>query len=288
MARHRYIIGIAVLFGWLVIQPAGAATILTHWSFDSDFAATTGVQQNDATANNGDPEIVSGGSAIGAGHLSLDGNDDLAVSPANDYELGNGQFSVSLWFRDAGSDSSDRIIATGGTTNSQAGWAMFLDTDGGQMAGDVGDGSGRTIQKADANGTVDPFDSDWHHLAFTMDATVGSGSEVNIQVFIDGVLETSEELATLDGGAQPPITNALSDLIIGSNGSTNRGMSGDLDDLAVLNGVLSPTEVDAIYNDGNGRSIPSVVPEPSAYAFLGISIVALILGRNLPERSRQL
>lgn len=66
---------IAVAILGLTAGHLQAATIITNWSFDSDFTATTGSSMNDAATGSGVPAISTSGSKLGGGYANFDGDD---------------------------------------------------------------------------------------------------------------------------------------------------------------------------------------------------------------------
>ena len=286
-STRRNAIGTAIAAFALVLTAGqlGAATIITNWSFDSDFTATTGSSPNDAATGSGDPAISSSGSMLGGGHANFDGDDWLEVTQLSDYTLGTGQVSYSLWFRDAGSVTSDRLLATGASANDQEGYALTIADRGGAVSGQTNkfftaltsDGSGRRVQDANANGSVDPFGGSWHLVVATMDNT---GSELVMNVYVDGVLETTTSGVNLDGTVDSSVGNTQSDLAIGArdDAATNkRPIVGDLDDVAIWDGVLTQNDVDYLWNDGSGMSALDVwqIPEPATLALLVLGLTTL-------------
>lgn len=279
--RHSIGTVIAAFVLVLTAGQLGAATITTHWSFDSDFTATSGTDLNDATTVGGDPSVSSTGSKLGGGHGAFDGNDRLDVSQVGDYELGTGQLSYSFWFRDAGSSSSDRVLETGAINNGTEGYAMFTDTSNGMSAA-ASDGSARTILKSDANNTVDLFDNDWHFVAVAMDNS-GSNPTYSVNVWVDGVLETDATIWYSNStGVNGSVGNDSSVLAIGGSALSGGRMTGDIDDLAIYDGLLTQENVARLYNSGDGQTAPHFIPEPTTLALLALGLTA-VLGRR-PRR----
>lgn len=140
------------------------------------------------------------------------------------------------------------------------------------------DGSARRVQDANANGSVDPFDGSWHLVVSTMDNT---GSELVMNVYVDGVLETTTSGDNLEGTVDSFVGNTQSDLTIGARDDTDsnkRPIVGDLDDVAIWDGVLTQSDVDYLWNDGSGRSA-TLIPEPTALALLILGGLTLLKRR---------
>ena len=175
------------------------ATLVSNWTFDSGLADAVG--SKDAGAF-GDATFQAGTSKIGAGAAVFDGSGDyMTAGSRGDFIIGTGTMSVSFWFKvdDADKGMSDRFLGTGAGLNNQDGWAFFMDdTDppGDRIGAAMSDGTGRTVQKGAANGTIDPFDGDWHLAVAVFDATTAT-----VSTYLDSVPETATAVDVLRGGA---------------------------------------------------------------------------------------
>jgi hypothetical protein len=78
-----------------------------------------------------------------------------------------------------------------------------MDTSPDRVAAGVSDGTGRTVQKSNGNGTIDPLDGNWHFAVAVFDAGTAT-----VKTYLDAVLETAIEPEILQGGAVG--VNALS------------------------------------------------------------------------------
>lgn len=100
----------------------------------------------------------------------------------------------------------------------------------------------------------------WHHFTFIHDALVGE------KLFIDGVLVSSNSVT----GNLCSTTNKLYFGCDNFLGSLWRYFNGKLDDIAIYNRALSPTEIQQLYNLGNvnytwstGATTPSITVSPA-------------------------
>ncbi|MEM7012966.1 MAG: LamG domain-containing protein [Verrucomicrobiota bacterium] len=258
---------------WLgSLNLASASLILLHnWDFDSNFNDSVGGKN--ATAF-GDAAIT-GTSKVGSGAVSFDGGDDyLLAGTTSDFVIGTGGMSVSFWFNVADSDKagSDRILGTGAGSNSEDGWVFFQTTSpNDQVSAGMGDGGGRTIQKSNANGTVDPFDGQWHFVVGVFDPSTDTVSN-----YLDGTLESTISTEVLLGGATGAVANTHPLTFGGFPGfPTVFDMQGLLDDVSIWDGLITQTDVNTLYNGGVGIAAtsaatpPTAIPEPSSILFTG-------------------
>jgi Concanavalin A-like lectin/glucanases superfamily len=179
---------------------------------------------------------------IGADALSFNGNGTFrSMSNQSAVQLASnlapvlgGTATLATWIKTTQTGGTDlwNSPAITGVEQASGGndirWG-YLDTAGhiGMGAGDAGVISNSAIN-----------DGQWHHVAFTRDATTGT-----VQIFIDGVLQvtgtTDTGLKTAPFtyiGAQTDLTNALA-----ADGHTF--FNGQLDELRIYNQVLSANEI---------------------------------------------
>ena len=101
---------------------------------------------------------------------------------------------------------------------------------------------------------VAPASGVFHHLAATYQQM--SGSQVQMQLYIDGSLKTS---TTLGGNLANTVNDAP--LKIGTDLPWDNTAAGVIDEVAIYSRVLSPTEIAAIFNSGSyGKCIPNDAP----------------------------
>lgn len=91
------------------------------------------------------------------------------------------------------------------------------------------------------------------NLIITKDGGGGSFDISNFRCYLDGTLQVLNTLNNTLGASSPTDTNTSS-LALASNVSNGSGsrLPGFYDEFAILNASLSQTEVDLIYNGGNG------------------------------------
>ena len=231
----------ATTWAFQTTPPAPPTMLLHNWTFDTDLVDVIGGK--DATAF-GDAHFQTASSKIGAGAASFDGSGDyMTAGTASDFVIGTSVKSVSFWFKGA-YEASDRMLATGATTDSQSGWAVFQNT--AAFAPAMGDGSSSRIIGATPAAT--PYDGQWHLAVFVFDATTDT-----VTGYLDAVPRTP---AT---GAAGPIVNTFP-LYFGTRaGAGSLYMNGLLDDVAIWDGVLTQADVDRLWNNGDGRAaaVPS-------------------------------
>jgi ferric-dicitrate binding protein FerR (iron transport regulator) len=177
----------------------GPATLMSNWTFDSDLADHIG--SKDATAF-GNAGFQTATSKIGAGAAVFDGlGGYMTAGTRKDFAVETGALSVSFWFKvnDEEKGLSKRLLATGAGLENQEGWCFFMDPSapqGDRIGAAMSDGTGRSVQKGNANRTVDPFDGKWHLAVAVFDAATATVSN-----YLDSIQEATTTPDLLNGGA---------------------------------------------------------------------------------------
>ena len=114
-------------------------------------------------------------------------------------------------------------------------------------------------------------DGAWRDLVYIW--TDNAGATDNRKIYVDGVL-----VKNIDIGLAGYVANAAGAPMIGNNPqSPTRYWDGMIDDVGYWSRALSEQEVLAIYNNGAGASIGSlIIPEPGTFALLLAGLVGLL------------
>ena len=221
--------------------------LVALWNFDnSDFQDSIGEFHGEG---NGTDPIEFTASRPGFGQaLLLDGVDqfvEIVGGEPDDLAFEGGSMSLSVWFKIGTFDKNwQALVAKGEGSN----WRTHRR--GGEAgmahAGGIGEGPAGDAVSVD----------EWHHLVAVTDAEL---TDFGTALYIDGELYSSN-------AGQPNLTANSQRVMIGENpDARNRYWSGEIDDVALYNRVLSPEEVVAIFTgdplgappidaDGDGMS----------------------------------
>ncbi len=211
--------------------------LLGWWPAETTAADRTGTNSGTLVGN----------ATYGPGYVAqcfvLDGNGS-AVSLANRPDLQLQALTVDLWVKRGSA-----------TLSSHSGNSGFLFTLGGSGLGlfDGGDLFWRYSGFVyGAAGVI--TDTNWHNVAATATTTGAS-------IYIDGISV---------GGSGAPQSFSFSDAAIGALGaSASNGFYGAIDEVALFNRLLSPAEIQSIYNAGHDGMCwmpapPCIVTQPSS------------------------
>lgn len=167
----------------------------------------------------------------GSDHCAIGFNQDsftIPVTGENSIVQGD-EYSISVWFKMQNTSSGDvEIIFQKGTDASQEGFAIGVST----LNTPVFFTDNFEIIDEDWNNEVgvDWMNTDWHHLAITVDATN------TVKLYRDGILRNEVINSTLDIGS-----TALNEYTLGHN------FLGHVDDLRVYKNTLNATEIQQLF-----------------------------------------
>ncbi len=193
----------------MTVGVANAATLISHFSFDTDFTDQEG--SNDGTAVNGAARTAV--AILGGGALTLDGTDDYV--DFGDITL-SGAFSVSVWIK------PDVLGILGDSSNRD--WIRVETTSSANAVAKIGN----------TTTTLNAFplftDGEWQHVVVTRD---GTG---NLTFYRDKV-------AVASGG---PNANTFTPEYIGRKSSNY--YDGVMDEVRIYSGVLTTSEIEALFS----------------------------------------
>lgn len=270
----------------IVLTSPAHADVVAHWSFDSEnagvFADSTG--NHDATVvTNGEGTITNEAGRFGNGITS---NNIAGAQPANNAYLtfpnltelmgpDAGSYSVSAWVKTTNTTFNNPVLADWG--NSPAGTRRFSYWFSTTNANGASRPRG---QSRAANTPVDPANVDifartipsgnvgddvWHHIVWTWDK-----DNTILRTYVDGVLADTNDVNPTNNNmliGDSPIGT------IGRKADDNRHFVGSLDEIWVVEGVLTDEEV-VVLRDTN------VIPEPSTLSLVGVAALLALRRRR--------
>ena len=193
--------------------------------------------------------FVDGPSANFGKALKLSGTNYVEITGSKtNLAFAKGSLSIAGWFKvDTFDKSWQALISKGENLNYRV--ARRADENTIAYAGGVGEGP---------DDTPNINDGKWHHFVAVTDATTAAFGSA---LYIDGVIHgVNTNKAVLAAGT--------SNLFIGENPEAlNRQWTGEIDDIALWNRVLTAAEITTLYNGGAGTPIstlPGVVSPPTS------------------------
>ncbi|MCL5030085.1 MAG: SpaA isopeptide-forming pilin-related protein [Bacteroidetes bacterium] len=235
-----------------VDPPSG---MVAWWSFDyssKDSQQDLAGYNNFGTKMNGPTAVA--GKVLGA--LQFDGVDDyVEVADHSELNFGTGDFSFDAWIKTSDAQGVriilDKRIEISGLITDYKGYSVFLND--GKLSLQLANG---VLFNSYTNYTspVLVADGNWHHIAITVSRTNTQG----IIFYLDGVQIQFGNPT----GYQGSLTNSSSlkighQTLVGSFSGIGT-FKGILDEIELFKRVLTPQEVQAIYNAGSaGKCKPN-------------------------------
>ncbi len=246
---------------------AGAAlsdpAVLLHF----DEGSGTTAADSSGNGNNGS---LQGGAAWTTGKfgsaLSFNGtNSSVLVPTATNLSAIDDAFTIDFWIMQTKTATTGGVFS--GTTETDQ-YTPLINAITGYAAsnrhpGQIAMGVNQAGIYAYSNVRID--DGVWHNVALT--ASDAGTSTTQFQVYVDGVLTAS--YADTHEITAWPTTH-----FIGRQASGGY-FTGSIDEFAIYSGVLSSTEIGALY-----AAPPSSVPIPPAFLLLGSGLVSLVAARR--------
>lgn len=233
---------------------------VAYWKLDE----TTGTTYEDSISGNdgegtGDPTPVAG---TVNGAQEFDGTNDINV-PA-DRSFGwyqNESFSIEYWMKKTGiPPANNEVIIGRRDAAGQPSWWVGLDTVTGFAHFRLADKDTKSDEKV---GTTNLGDGQWHHVVAVMD-----GVAAELRLYVDG----QEDLPAVATAFTAGFDSETARINMGwlENTGTIHGFryTGALDEVAIYDRALLPTEIETHYDNGLlGRGIgyvstPTPTPTP--------------------------
>jgi len=234
--------------------------LVGRWLLNS----ANGLTDLSSSGNNG---TSSGGVTIGGetdrfgqvgGATTFDGSDDSVTIPNNnmlDFGVGT-NFTMTAWIKRTDTSTHSGVILYAGGGNSGRYWFGVVDDS--NINGDLEVNTYYGSNGDYWRGVTSNFnDTNWHHLAWSVNKTSGTQS-----TYYDGALIATT--AAFNGN------NDVGSLIVGNGSGISRGyFKGSIFDIRAYNRALSSTEIANIYNHTLNNQVlpPAFSPTPGKYTF---------------------
>jgi uncharacterized protein YjbI with pentapeptide repeats len=236
--------------------------LVGYYRFEGDLTDATNRGNDGALGMYSDlePTLLSEGGKFG-GYLSIldigggeRSSSYVTLGRPTDYEFGaHDSFTVSLWFRSHGEQSGDPVIIgnKNWVSGSNLGWLLLANEGADNSFGANYAGEGRRLDLED----IDYTDTDWWFLATAFDPE-------GVAVVFCGDSTGHLRWMALDATGLGALTSQLP-LQIGQDGTGSypHNLDADVDDLGIWRRALSFAEIQALYQQGRGRELVTLLPE---------------------------
>lgn len=181
-------------------------------------------------------------------------NDYVDIGADTIFEFGTGDFTISAWIK---TGPADRTTIFGKGGDNGGGIRYHLCVEGSTMNFVLDDDDDAHSGKRDPRGEIEVTDLVWHHIVAYRD-------DLTLRLYVDGIEDmgvTNHNDAVLP--ANYDISNTVYDAYIGvimSNDPVGfiKYFSGQIDDVAIWNRVLTQDEIYYLYDGGDG--LPVIEP----------------------------
>ena len=215
--------------------------IITYYRFDSD--------ANDLI---GSENLTVTGASNVSGHISncysFDGNDSLDGVDTTVFD-GLSNFSVNLWFFLTTSSGHQNLCSKlKNASNEDTFSLLYLNGHGFSLL--VKDGSNNFINISN----LTSYQNAWTMLTLVLNGT-------NLKLYINGTETLTGDNGSFTGG----LKNSTAKFYIGrqdNDGDPRFINTGKIDEVGIWSKSLTPTEINTLYNSGNGLTYPFEDIEP--------------------------
>jgi hypothetical protein len=163
---------------------------------------------------------------------------DSYIVTQNGGPLGQTSRTFSFWFKT--NSPNEQMALVYGDPNGNGGcFDIAFNNPCSGIGVDVSNG---VIMKSDNS----ILDNQWHHCIIIFDSDFSNTID-DIVLYIDGVMQSSITCSALNNSASIN-TMSLNPYTIGKDFSAARFFEGSIDDIGIWDRVLTPTEIEALYN----------------------------------------
>ncbi|MBI5196520.1 MAG: LamG domain-containing protein [Nitrospirae bacterium] len=242
--------------------------LVSYWNFNEGSGTTAydSVGNNDGTIYG-----ATWASGITGGALSFDGTvgNDYVIVP-NDSSLNfTGGFTIQGWVNSTSTDGPHVIVSKWNSEESDWSYVFKDGNTSDNLRIQTVDSESYPNSRIQLEGATNIPLGSWVNVATTYDTNDGT-----VRLYLNGI-----EDASINIGAGLPVNSGLTDFIIGAvfySGAYRENFTGSIDELAIYNRALTPSEIYSNYNLG---------PEPIS-SILFLTGGAVLGARNLLRRRK--
>ena len=257
------------------VSAAYPSGLVSYWSFDNELdVGNDNYDGNDGTLIGGANYTNSGKVNGGTSYDGL--NDHISMGDVISFER-NDPFSISVWFKTS-STGVTRVLVSKRNYGDNWGYNLGIGSSSNQLFFARTHTYSPGVRDVVHDPTTAVTDGNWHHAVATSDGTDANG----MKIYLDGSPLTMT-ISSNTLGSNTMITNAPFQIAAFDGG--HQEFDGTLDEIAIFNRVLTPTEISDIYDLGvaglgleqyGNSGETSVIPEFSTIGtFLAIAIAAI-------------
>jgi len=234
---------LASVFNPSVAQAQLAEGLVEYWSLDGDFTAGIDKTHEGTLEAKGaglaESGFVAGKFGMGIDLESSDASNQASViigGNEEDFDFAEGSMTVSIWYTTESLYRAWQTLVGKGENNN---WRLARNSTSATQL--------KMYLTIIGDGELDQQDGSWHLAVASVDAIDGN------KLWVDGNLVASN-------AGPSTLSNSPEPMQIGGNPqAADRGWDGIIDDVGIWSRALTEEEVAALWNDGNGASIASLI-----------------------------
>ncbi len=169
---------------------------------------------------------------------SFDGNDRIEIASDNEFNFGDSDFSISIWFRST-HNGKGSLISKQSPAPEYKGWNLWYDNGKITLIAGLNPYIGIIQSNSSYN------DNSWHHIV----AIRNGNNTSNWKLYIDGHSVGTTLKNTLNDGN----ITTTHPMFIGRRGSGD-SFQGDLDEITIYKRELTNSEVQSLFELSNSKS----------------------------------
>ena len=224
-----------------LLQDPIADDLVGYWRMEEPSWNGTPGEVFDETGNGLDGTAVGGADTFGDGFIgrtgTFGGSGDfvnLGQPSALNFNPVVDEFSITLWYK---SPSAGALVSKADADFDLRQFYLFVFDD--RLWGNVGGSQNQGVM-------LGAMDDEWHHAALV---NYDDGGTMRYRLYFDGQLN-GEFLSGTETNASDVMFGARRN--IGNTGSAF-ALPGEIDEVAIVGRALSETEIERLYNEGDGR-----------------------------------
>lgn len=226
------------------------ANCVAHYKMNDDAASTVVIDSqghSNGTAQQNTEDLTTTGKVNDA--LTFNGTSDYINTNSDFKSVFQSDFSISAWIKPTdGQPSVDKGIFGTFDSSPLSGVNLYISTVGGEIKFYYSVGS--EYKTITASSLLDDGQETWHFLVAIAEQV--TSTTVKLSIYFDGDLAKTDTFTCDMGDFSGLETLFIGQMNFNGNPIAEEYFEGDIDNVMVFDRVLSQSEIDFLYSNGNG------------------------------------